>query len=109
MALKFAVTKQDRIAVYAPKVNGVEADIKGGLALTPRVRLVLLDVAMYYKVDNDLYLKPMDKVIVRGDAVHGHWVKQVFIYEDKEIVFCPLDVVYGYVFNERDSVVYTLK
>jgi len=109
MSYQLAITKQDRIAVYAPKVSGVEADIKGGLALTPRVRLVTLDVAMHYKVDDNLYLKPLDKVIVRGDAVHGHWAKQIFIYNDKEIVFCPLDVVYGYLFMARDSVADVLK
>jgi len=87
----------DRIAIEQPIFNKIEPQITNGFAMNSnRINLIECKVVWSFKLNDNLSLGPEDYVILRGDAGLHPWAKQRFVYNNKEVVFCPKTDIVGY-------------
>lgn len=87
----------DRIAIEQPIFTKIEAQITNGFAMNSnRINLIECKVVWKCKLNDSLMLGPEDIIILRGDAGLHPWAKQKFVYENKEVVFCPKTEIVGY-------------
>lgn len=87
-------TRAGFLAIKLPPANKIEAQVKGGIALTQhKHELLRVELVMDYK---PLDIFAGQKVLLRGDAGFQAWAREVLTLNGQEFVLCPEQAVIGY-------------
>lgn len=90
-------TKRGELAIKQPEFKKIEVDVQGGIArAVARVEVIEVDLLMEYELSG-AYLKPGDKILLKGDAGLSGWAKNLYRLNDGvTFVLCPESQVIGY-------------